>query len=242
MPNRYTFFFLETYPKKLIKRMRNKAKKIGFKILKKGLYFGSEKIKIKSLKEIFDLVNEPFINENYAFELYGGVGELGETRKFKAPGGKEIDVYAPPPRKKLGSKFANIQNFLTASYEAKAANLQGREAPPIPDFKQPVDEDIPNAPPPPPSAPSMSRQPQQQMQQMMPMQQYSMAPMRQGNMIDELKNYKDSIEYIRSICPLLRREYNKKQKEGPKNKTYSKAVSKAMKRMEEMDRRILMRK
>lgn len=203
MPN-VSKLFLEVYPKKYIKRARKQAKQYNIKITKKGLYdLNGNKINIRKLSELFNLLQLQHINPEEAHMMYGGIGE---TKKFKVPGGVEVEVYAAPPRKKLNIN-PSLLNFLEASYGNKAAEMKGEQGQPIPEFRQAPIEDIPLAPPlappiAPPLAPSFGP-PMIQPQYM----QAPYYPAPQHNFIQELKDYKEGIEYIKSMCPLLKRTY-----------------------------------
>lgn len=170
--------------------------------------------------------------------LSGGVQITGEVSNIAPDDPRYIkgDVkakYVPPPRKKL--------NVDPALLEAISAKLEGKQAvyvPPAP----PAPPDAPYDPlfdigiQNPPNAPSLFRESSRSQPRIIGDQQFQ-PMMQQHNFIDELKDYKDGLDYIRSMCPLLKGAYTRKIKSGTLNElSHQLAIKKIKKRLKKADK------
>lgn len=119
------------------------------------------------------------------------------NRYIRAPD-RKTPSYVKPERRKLNIN-PELREALSSIISNKPVSYIP-EAPPI-------------APPMAPEAPSFFPTPTIQEARVIPMNQQFVQPMsNRRNFVDELKDYKEGIEYVRDMCPLLKGIYNKKNK------------------------------
>jgi hypothetical protein len=119
---------------------------------------------------------------------------------------RAVDIKKPqynkPERRKL-----NIPDELKQALDAVLTKQPIPQAPQAPE----APEALPMAPPfMPREARIISDNPQQLFQS-----QQMMMPFAQRNIVEELKQYKDGLKYLKSICPLLKRTYVRKSQAKP---------------------------
>lgn len=188
----------------------------------------SQNLTYEQAAHIILLAKYPLL-KNYNLTLRrmrGGVQITGDVANIPENDPRYVkgDVkakYVQPPRKKL-----DLPPDFIRALEAVTKKESGSYTPPS------MPDDAPEAPPmAPPMAPSFKmpreariiEEGQQQMQQLY-------KPMAQRNILEELKDYKDGLEQIRNICPMLKRTYVRK----PVNKSSDK-IMKALERMRKAD-------
>ncbi len=164
--------------------------------------------------------------------MRGGIGEDVEQKA----------KYVQPPQRTVG-KLKLGANFLSALEEAiatQAAQALNKPLMPPPKTFRPLETfDAPIAPPlfmnsPPQAPPLVMPREARVFEEGQQFQSYK--PLAQRNLLEELKDYKDGLEYVRSICPMLKRTYVKKEVKQP---MYSQKVLKAMEKMRKADLKYL---
>lgn len=160
--------------------------------------------------------------------LSGGVLITGEVANIPQDDPRYVkgDVkakYVQPERRKL-----NIPSELKQALESIVANKPVSYIPPSAPEAPPF---IPIAPPLAMHIPQVSQSMQMPREARIYDESQMYQPLARRNILEELKDYKDGLEYVRNICPLLKRTYIKKEiKPKP-----SKKILNALERMKKAD-------